>query len=127
MSVLHMNLGADSYDIVIERGALQKAGEHLNLDRRVLVLTDDGVPPAYAETVAQQAKDGFVYTVPQGEGSKSIERFGEILSKMLSLGFSRKDAVVAVGGGVVGDLAGFVASAYMRGVDFYNIPTTVLS
>ena len=127
MSVLHMELGADSYDIVIERGALQKAGEYLDLDRKVLVLTDDGVPAEYAETVAQQAKDGFVFTVPQGEDSKSIPQFSEILSEMLRRGFSRKDAVVAVGGGVVGDLSGFVASAYMRGVDFYNVPTTVLS
>ncbi len=127
MSVLRMDLGADSYDIVIERGALKRAGELLDLDRKVLVLTDDGVPAEYAATVAALAKDGTVCTVPQGEESKSIERFGEVLSKMLSLGFSRKDAVVAVGGGVVGDLAGFVASAYMRGIDFYNIPTTVLS
>ncbi|MBQ3329850.1 MAG: 3-dehydroquinate synthase [Ruminococcus sp.] len=127
MNILHMNLGADSYDIVIERGALQKAGEYLDLDRKVLVLTDDGVPKQYAQTVAAQAKDGFVFTVPQGEDSKSIPQFSMILSDMLKRGFSRKDAVVAVGGGVVGDLAGFVASAYMRGIDFYNIPTTVLS
>ena len=127
MNILHMDLGADSYDIVIERGALQKAGEYLDLDRKVLVLTDDGVPEAYAQTVAVQAKDGFVMTVPQGEDSKSIPRFSTILSEMLKRGFSRKDAVVAVGGGVIGDLAGFAASAYMRGIDFYNIPTTVLS
>ena len=127
MNVLHMDLGAGSYDIVIERGALQKAGELLDIGRKVLVLTDDGVPQEYAAAVAAQAKDGTVYTVPQGEDSKSIPQFSAVLSKMLALGFSRKDAVVAVGGGVVGDLAGFVASAYMRGVDFYNIPTTVLS
>ena len=127
MSVLHLDLGADSYDIVIERDSLRKAGEYLDLGRKVLVLTDDGVPAEYAKTVARQAKDGFVFTVPQGEDSKSIPQFGEILSEMLRRGFSRKDAVVAVGGGVVGDLAGFVASAYMRGIDFYNIPTTVLS
>ncbi len=127
MSVLHMDLGADSYDIIIEHGALQKAGEYLDLDRKVLVLTDDGVPERYAQTVAAQAKDGHVFTVGQGEESKSIPTFSEVLSELLKLGFSRRDAVVAVGGGVVGDLAGFVASAYMRGIDFYNIPTTVLS
>lgn len=127
MSVLHMDLGADSYDIIIERGALQKAGEYLDLDRKVLVLTDDGVPERYAQTVAAQAKDGHVFTVGQGEESKSIPTFSKVLSELLKLGFSRRDAVVAVGGGVVGDLAGFVASAYMRGIDFYNTPTTVLS
>ena len=127
MSVLHMDLGADSYDIIIERGALQKAGEYLDLDRKVLVLTDDGVPERYAQTVAAQAKDGHVFTVSQGEESKSIPTFSKVLSELLKLGFSRRDAVAAVGGGVVGDLAGFVASAYMRGIDFYNTPTTVLS
>ena len=127
MSTLHMDLGAFSYDIIIERGALHRAGELLDLDRRVLVLTDDGVPGQYAAEVARQAKEGTVYTVPQGEDSKSLAVFGEVLSRMLRFGFTRRDAVVAVGGGVVGDLAGFVASAFMRGIDFYNIPTTVLS
>lgn len=127
MSVLHMDLGELGYDIVIERGALDRAAELLDLDRKVFVITDDGVPAEYAAMVADAAKDGTVFTVTQGEDSKSIERFGEIMSRMLELGFGRKDAVVAVGGGVVGDLAGFAASAYMRGIDFYNIPTTVLS
>lgn len=127
MKVLQLDLGADSYDIVIERGALQKAGEYLDLDRRVLVVTDDGVPKQYAQTVAAMAKDGIIVTVPQGEDSKTISTFSALLSRMLKEGFSRKDAVVAVGGGVVGDLSGFVAASYMRGVDFYNIPTTVLS
>ena len=127
MSVLHMELGELGYDIVIERGALDRAAELLELDRKVLVVTDDGVPAEYAAKVAASAKDGTVFTVAQGEDSKSLERFGEIMSRMLKLGFGRKDAVVAVGGGVVGDLAGFAASAYMRGIAFYNIPTTVLS
>ena len=127
MSVLHMELGGLGYDIVIERGAIDRAAELLDLDRKVLVVTDDGVPAEYASKVAASAKDGTVFTVAQGEDSKSLERFGEIMSRMLKLGFGRKDAVVAVGGGVVGDLAGFAASAYMRGIDFYNIPTTVLS
>lgn len=127
MSVLHMELGELGYDIVIERGALDRAAELLDLDRKVLVVTDDGVPAEYASKVAASAKDGTVFTVAQGEDSKSLERFGEIMSRMLKLGFGRKDAVVAVGGGVVGDLAGFAASAYMRGIDYYNIPTTVLS
>ena len=122
-----MELGELGYDIVIERGALDRAAELLELDRKVLVVTDDGVPAEYAAKVAASAKDGTVFTVAQGEDSKSLERFGEIMSRMLKLGFGRKDAVVAVGGGVVGDLAGFAASAYMRGIAFYNIPTTVLS
>ena len=122
-----MNLGDDSYDIVVERGILARANEYLNLDRRVLVVTDSGVPAEYARIVAEQCKNGIICTVDEGEESKSIDSFSRLLQAMLDNGFSRKDCVVAVGGGVVGDLSGFAASAYMRGIDFYNIPTTLLS
>ncbi len=124
---IHLDLKENSYDIVVERGILEKAGEQLNLNRRVLVVTDSGVPRIYAGTLAKQCKDPVICTVESGEASKSLETFGKLLHTMLENGFSRKDCVVAVGGGVVGDLSGFVASAYMRGVDFYNIPTTLLS
>lgn len=124
---IHMDLKEHSYDILVQRGILAHAGEHLHLDRRVLVVTDSGVPAAYAQTIAGQCKEAVILTVEQGEGSKSLETFGKLLETMLAHGFSRKDCVVAVGGGVVGDLSGFAASAYMRGIDFYNIPTTLLS
>ncbi len=124
---IHMNLGEDSYDIIVERGVFAKAGEHLNLNRRVLVVTDSGVPSEYASKVCEQCKQGVICTIEMGEDSKSFEVFGRLLQTMLDNGFSRKDCVVAVGGGVVGDLSGFAASAYMRGIDFYNIPTTLLS
>lgn len=124
---INMNLGEDSYGIVIERGALARVDQYFNLDRRVIVVTDSGVPREYAETVAGKCREGIICTVEEGEGSKSLETFGRLLQTMLDHGFSRKDCVVAVGGGVVGDLSGFAASAYMRGIDFYNIPTTLLS
>ncbi len=124
---IHMNLGGDSYDILVQRGILSSAGQHLNLNRRVLVVTDSGVPAEYAETVAAQCRNGILCTVESGEASKSLDGFGKLLQTMLDHGFSRKECVVAVGGGVVGDLSGFAASAYMRGIDFYNIPTTLLS
>ena len=124
---IHMNLQEQSYDILVQRGILKSAGEQLNLNRRVLVVTDSGVPAAYAKTLAQQCKEPVILTVEAGEGSKSMETFSRLLETMLDHSFSRKDCVVAVGGGVVGDLSGFAASAYMRGIDFYNIPTTLLS
>ena len=124
---IHMNLQEKSYDILVERGILGKAGEHFNLNRRVLVVTDSGVPAEYAKVLAQQCRESVICTVEAGEGSKSMETFGRLLETMLNHGFSRKDCVVAVGGGVVGDLSGFAASAYMRGIDFYNMPTTLLS
>lgn len=120
-------LGEQSYDIILERGVHKRAGALLELDRKVLIVTDSGVPATYAQTVAAQCKEAYVVTVPMGEGSKSLACCTSLLSEMLKQGFSRKDCVVAVGGGVVGDLAGFAASCYMRGVDFYNLPTTLLS
>ncbi|MBR3988630.1 MAG: 3-dehydroquinate synthase [Clostridia bacterium] len=125
--IINVDLKHTDYNIYIERGNLNKAGELLNLNRKVLVVTDEGVPQEYAEKVASQCKEGIIITVPQGENSKSIEVYEKLLLKMLECGFTRKDCVAAVGGGVCGDLAGFVASSFMRGVDFYNIPTTVLS
>lgn len=125
--IIQMNLGLCSYDILVERGILSKAGAKLNLDRKVFILTDSGVPKEYAKAVEKQSKEGFIYTVKQGEGSKSSATLNKVLKKMLEIGLSRRDCVVAVGGGVVGDLAGFAASIFMRGIDFYNIPTTLLS
>ena len=125
--IIRMELGDSSYDIVLERGCLKKAGELLNLDRKVFILTDDGVPAQYAETVAGQCREPHIHTVAHGEGSKSFAVFEELLTQMLELGFTRGDCVCSVGGGVVGDLGGFTAACYMRGIDFYNIPTTILS
>jgi len=127
MTTLHVGLGADSYDIYVEGGLLKRAGELFRLDRKVLVVTDDGVPSEYAETLKAQCREGHVVTIPQGEGSKTLETMGMLLRVMMAHHFTRGDCVVAVGGGVVGDLAGYTAASYMRGVDFYNIPTTVLS
>ena len=124
---LSMNLGASSYDIIIEHGALQKASEYLNLNRKVLIVTDDGVPAAYADAVASQCKAPTKIVVKQGEDSKGFPTFEMLCRTMLENGFTRTDAIVAVGGGVVGDLSGFAAASYMRGIDFYNIPTTLLS
>lgn len=125
--IIRMELGDSSYDIVLERGCLKKAGDLLNLDRKVFILTDDGVPAQYAETVAGQCREPHIHTVAQGEGSKSFAVLEELLTQMLELGFTRGDCVCSVGGGVVGDLGGFTAACYMRGIDFYNIPTTILS
>ena len=125
--ILRMELGENSYDIVVERGALHRIGDLFDLKRKVMIITDDGVPEEYADTVADFADESTVFTVPQGETSKELGWCRAILTKMLDREFSRRDCVVAVGGGVVGDIAGFVASTYMRGVDFYNVPTTVLS
>lgn len=115
------------YDIVFEKGALSRIEEILNLDRKVLVVTDDGVPREYAVSVADKCENGIVIVLPQGEASKNFDNYRKILDALCECEFSRSDCVVAVGGGVVGDMAGFATATYMRGIEFYNIPTTVLS
>ena len=124
---LTMRLGVRSYDIIIKQGGLSRVGQLINLNRRVLVVSDTGVPEAYLKTVLAQCREGVPVVLPQGEGTKSLECFGQLLTVMLEHGFTRGDAVLALGGGVVGDLAGFAAASYMRGVTFINCPTTTLS
>lgn len=116
-----------SYDIIIERGALNEVKSILNLNRKVLIVTDDGVPDKYFKAVADAAYESLIIVIPQGEKSKNIDNYKRIIDALLGADFTRSDCVVAVGGGVVGDMAGFAAATYMRGIDFYNIPTTVLS
>lgn len=125
--IIPVKTNTGEYNIYLEKGALAKVGTLLNLNRKVLIVTDSGVPEIYSKTVANQCKEPFIVTINQGEASKNFDNFKMLLSQMVQNGFTRTDCVVAVGGGVVGDLSGFVASSFMRGVDFYNIPTTVLS
>lgn len=117
----------DHYPVVIRGGSLHHAGEILNLNRKVLVVTDSGVPEEYVMTVASQCEEAVIFAFEHGEKSKTMDTYNAILQTLLDNRFTRSDCVVAVGGGVVGDVAGFAAATYMRGIDFYNIPTTVLS
>lgn len=125
--ILSMDLGSESYNIVIERGALAQASRHFNLNRKVLIVTDSGVPAEYAQKIASQCGAPFIETFPEGEEYKTMQTYQTLLMRMVKEGFSRSDCVVAVGGGVCGDMAGFAAASYMRGIDFYNVPTTLLS
>lgn len=124
---LTMNLGERSYDIILKNGALENLYQFARLDRKVAVVTDSGVPAEYAQRVADQCRESTIITMPQGEASKSFKILETVLRQMLEFNMGRGDLVVAVGGGVVGDLAGFAAAIYMRGIDFINCPTTTLS
>ena len=125
--IIPVNLGEQSYNIVLSRGAIKELSANLCLSRKALIVTDSGVPSEYASAVASQCAEPYIYVIPEGEGSKSFDNYKALLSELVARGFTRTDCVIAVGGGVCGDLAGFVASSYMRGIDFYNIPTTFLS
>ena len=129
--------GEEAYDVRIGGGVLANLGAHLGKlpvfaeSDRALVVTDENVAPLYrADAKEALAQAGFRVSdiaVPAGEGSKSVEVAGEIWEAMASLALGRDCVVVALGGGVVGDLAGFAASIYMRRIDFINCPTTTLS
>lgn len=127
MDNIAVSLGARSYEIILRRGGLGQADRLFSLNRRVLIVTDSGVPAEYRERLAALCAQPTIFCMQSGEQSKSLENYEKALLCMLQNGFSRRDCVVALGGGVCGDLAGFVSASYMRGIDFYNIPTTVLS
>ncbi len=127
MDDLYVVTGEGGYPITIAPGCINRVGKLCNLARKVLVVTDSGVPSQYAKTVASQCKESHLAVLPQGEGSKSLPILEKLHRIMLHKGFTRGDLVVAVGGGVVGDVAGFAAGTYMRGIDFINIPTTLLA
>lgn len=126
--IIPVRLGEASYDIEVSRGAIDRAAEKiLKKDRKICVVTDSGVPKEYADRLLSSLGGAILHVFPQGEENKNFDTLQGVLRTMLSAGFTRSDAVVALGGGVVGDLAGFAAATYMRGIDFYNIPTTLLS
>lgn len=126
--------GFRSYEVLVGRGLLAKAGWLMKpvLNRaRVAVVTDEIVRdlhgPAFLASLADAGVAADMVTVPPGEGSKSFAELERVCDRLLSLGLDRKDAIVALGGGVVGDLTGFAAAIYMRGVDFVQAPTTLLA
>jgi len=135
MKTLHIDLGERSYDITIANGLLDKAGEYIKAvcpkARKLAVVTDENVDPLYSERVTKSMESaGFytgVFTGPAGEGAKSATHLAALWEAMMAFGLTRTDAVVALGGGVVGDLAGFAAATILRGVDFIQIPTTLLA
>ncbi len=124
---LRVHLSDRSYNIIVKRGSLQQASAHGDFNRKVLILSDVNVPKEYIQCLQAQCKQAHLFFVRGGEASKSVQDWQAVLSHMLELGFDRGDCVAAVGGGVVGDLGGFVAASYMRGIDFFQFPTTTLS
>lgn len=135
MKTLTVALPGRDYDILIERGLLERAGELCNAvlpkARKLAVVTDANVGPLYADKVkASLETAGFavqVTTLPAGEHTKCVDNLSLLWETFMTFGLTRTDAVVALGGGVIGDLAGFAAATALRGVDFVQIPTTLLA
>ena len=113
--------------VIIEKGCHTHLKDYMDFNGKVMVVTDDNIPESLKETVLNQFENAILAEVPQGEKAKSFEIYIELLATLLENEFSRKDFVIALGGGVIGDLAGFVASTYKRGCRFVSIPTTTLA
>lgn len=123
-----------SYDILIGQDILGSIGHRakdLNGLGKVLVVSDDIVHSLYGDVVYNSLKDAgynvFEFTFNHGEKSKNLNTFSQIINFLAEQGFVRSDLIIALGGGVVGDISGFVAASYMRGIDYIQVPTTLLS
>ena len=114
-------------ETVVKRGALSHLAEYISLDRRVMLVSDSGVPEMYRKTVLDQCPHACSFVFEPGESHKTLSTVEALWADMTARGFTRSDLVIALGGGVVGDLAGFAAACYQRGVAFCNLPTTLLA
>ncbi|MEG1879638.1 MAG: 3-dehydroquinate synthase, partial [Pseudoflavonifractor sp.] len=135
MKTLTVDLPGRGYEILIDRGILAGAGAHCRAAlpgaSRLALVTDSNAGPLYGGKVLESLRAaGFtaeLLTVPAGERSKSVAMLEGLYDAFAEFGLTRSDAVVALGGGVVGDLSGFAAATFLRGIDFVQIPTTLLA
>lgn len=134
MRKVRVALGEESYDIVIGYGLEQELRAFVQgagFSRQAMLVTDSNVGPLYGETVRAILEAGglsvTVVTIPAGESSKSLAVAEKLYTRAIELSLDRKSPIFALGGGVVGDLAGFIAATYMRGVPFVQLPTSLLA
>lgn len=124
---LTVDLVRKGYPVYLEKGGLSRAGAHFDLDRKVMIITDEGVPEAYGKALLSCCASGQILRLPRGEEKKSLRVYQSVIRRLLAEQFTRADALIALGGGTVGDLTGFVAATFYRGIPYYQIPTTVLA
>lgn len=131
---LQVGLDDRSYPIIIEDGLITRIGRDLaerKVGTKYGVIADDHVASLYGSTLMKSFDEAGItaklFTFPQGEESKNLEIFGNLHRELAQAGFDRSDALVGLGGGVTGDLTGFVAATYMRGIPFVQVPTTLLA
>ncbi|MGM0526027.1 MAG: 3-dehydroquinate synthase [Pseudomonadota bacterium] len=130
MATVKVNLNERSYPIYIEAGKLGQLSTSIpDKNRQICVITNPTVAQYYLHPLLNKLAEHHVtvFEMPDGEQYKSLSVYSEVMDQLISAGFNRDAAIVALGGGVVGDLAGFVAATFQRGVDFYQIPTTLLA
>ena len=131
---LTVDLGPNSYPIHIENGILAKTGELVSevfSGKKIMIVSDDNVFPLYGEIITKALSDSgfecYSFVLPHGEPTKSFQSLPKIYEALINAKLTRSDLLIALGGGVIGDLAGFVASSYLRGIKFVQIPTSLLA
>ena len=130
---LYVDLGAHSYSIYIENNILKDTGSYIEKvysGEKIMIISDDNVFPLYGDTIVKTLEDKYeVHSLilPHGEPTKSFQSLPKIYSALLEARFSRSDLIIALGGGVIGDLAGFAAASFLRGIKFIQIPTSLLA
>lgn len=130
---LTVDLGKNSYPIYIENNILSSAREYISKvfsGKKIMIVSDDNVYPLYGDALTKNLEkeyDCYHLVLPHGESTKSFESLPKIYAALLDAKFSRSDAIIALGGGVIGDLAGFAASSFLRGIKMIQIPTSLLA
>jgi 3-dehydroquinate synthase len=134
MKELQVGLGERSYPIIIKEGLLDEIGTELRkhpVAKRYGVIADEYVASLFGETILESLGTENIanelITFPRGEESKKLDTVGKLASSLAQKGFDRKDGLIALGGGVTGDITGFLAATYMRGIPFVQVPTTLLA
>ena len=134
MPKINVHAGNQPYEILIEAGLLSRLGDHVTKNfqgKKIVVVTDENVNSYYGNTVAHQLQEaGFevqLLALPPGEPTKSFNNLPLIYSRLLDFKMTRSDLLIALGGGVIGDLTGFVAATFLRGIPFIQIPTSLLA
>lgn len=123
MKTIEVNLGYKQYSCLIEEGIFNKIYQYVDFAKETVIITDDNVYKLYLQNFNQAQ----IISITPGEQSKSLATYEYIINKLINNNYSRNLQIIAIGGGVVGDLAGFIASTYLRGVKYIQVPTTLLS
>ncbi len=116
-----------NYSIIIKNNLLNNLGDYLDLNRFYIIITDDLIPQIYIEKVLGFCPQNLLIKFPSGESSKSFFEYERIISILQENNVGRDACIIALGGGVTGDLSGFIASTYLRGIDYIQIPTSLLA
>ena len=131
---LKVDLKDRSYPIIIEKGLINRVSEEIikvYKGKKIFIITDDNVNKYYGGKISEELKNNDfevkLLSLKPGEETKNFNTLPIVYNELLDFNLTRSDLIIALGGGVIGDLAGFVASTYLRGVDFVQIPTSLLA